>query len=166
MADRKLVEQSGWDNRRRDAMSLADMLDVIDNADTCVFIRLRGDGHPVGAVVGHAVLDGEIYTMTNLFRAAYKNVQRDNRVCAVFDRPEIASVTVIGHGEIVADQAKIDRFFTERAPRSWLVRSGHMTVPEFLNVANTPNRRLIHIHPEKFFSSDMRTLLNDAARPR
>jgi hypothetical protein len=34
VADRKLVEQSGWDNRRRDAMSLADMIDFIDNAHT------------------------------------------------------------------------------------------------------------------------------------
>jgi general stress protein 26 len=160
----QLVEYSGWDNRARDAMSLPEMLDVIDNADTCVFVRLRGDGHPVGAVVGHAVLDGQIYTLTNLFRAAYRSVQRDDRVCAVFDRPQIASVTVIGRSEIIDDPAMVDRFFTSRAPRSWLVQTGKMTVDEFLGVANTSNRRLIRIHPEKFFSSDQRTLMSDASK--
>ncbi|MBV9659646.1 MAG: pyridoxamine 5'-phosphate oxidase family protein [Acidimicrobiales bacterium] len=156
----KLVEHSSWDNRPRDEMSHEAMLEVIDGATTCVFIRLRGDGHPIGAVVGGGVIDGEIYTLTNLFRAAYRNVQHDDRCSAVFDQPQVASVTVIGRAEIVDDPAVLERFFRSRAPKSWLVTSGKLTEEEFLELAWTPNRRLFHIIPEKFFSSDQRTLLN------
>ena len=155
----ELVERSAWDNRSRDEMSHDEMLEIIDNAHTTVFIRLRGDGHPVGAVVGSGVIDGEIYTVTNLFRAAYKNVQRDARCCAVFDIPDVASVTVIGRAEIVDDPQLIGRLFRMRAPRSALVSKGELTVDGFLALANTPNRRLFRIVPERFFSSDQRTLV-------
>ena len=154
----ELLEHTSWDNRPRDAMTRAAMLHVIDNASTCVFVRLRGDGHPIGAVVGGGVLDGEIYTITNLFRAAYKNVLRDARCCAVFDQPEVASVTVIGRGEIVDDPVKVEAFFRSRASRMWLVREGKLSIDEFMALASTPNRRLVHIVPERFFSSDLRTL--------
>jgi hypothetical protein len=36
----------------RDAMSHDDMMAMIAEADTTMFVRLRSDGHPVGAVVG------------------------------------------------------------------------------------------------------------------
>jgi hypothetical protein len=155
----ELVERSSWDNRPRDAMSHDEMIEIIADARTAVFVRLRGDGHPVGAVVGSAVVDGEIYTITNLFRAAYKNVQRDARCCAVFDIPDVASVTVIGHAEIVEDPRMLQRVFESRASRNALVKRGQLTEEDFMALANTPNRRLFRIVPERFFSSDQRTLL-------
>jgi len=158
MAD-KLVELSKWDNRPRDSMSMEDMLYVIDNNRTCVFNRLRSDGHPIGAVVGGGLIDRGIYVSTNLFRAAYKNVLRDNRVSVVFDIPDMASVTVIGRAEIVDDMALVKRFFELRGLHAWQVSSGRMTMDAYMRLAFTPNRRLFRILPEKFFSSDMRTLI-------
>jgi len=157
-----LKELSAWDNRPRDSMPMADMLYVIENNETCVFTRLRSDGHPIGAVVGGGLMDGEIYTSTNLFRAAYKNVQRDNRVSAIFDIPDMASVTVIGRAEIVDDMAKVRRFFELIGPRSWSVRRGSLTMEDYMKLAFTPNRRLFHIVPEKFIASDQRNLVPPA----
>jgi general stress protein 26 len=136
----------------------SEVLDVIEKAATCVFIRLRGDGHPIGAVVGHNVMDGEIYTITNLLRAAYRNVQQDDRVCAVFDIPGTASVTVIGRGEIVSDPDTLQRFYSKHAEGHYMVKSGRVTEEGYLALAFTPNRRLVHIVPEKIFSTDLRTL--------
>ena len=73
----------------------SELLAFIDAAPTCVIIRNRRDGHPVGYVVGHHVMDGRIYTMSNAFRATYRALQRDPRCCAVFDNHSIGSVTVI-----------------------------------------------------------------------
>jgi hypothetical protein len=109
-------------------------------------------------VVGHNVLDGEIYTITNLYRAAYKNVLRDARVCAVFDKPGVASVTVIGRGEIVDDPDTLERFYRKHALGHYMVTSGRVTEDQYLELAFTPNRRLVHIVPEKIFSQDLRKL--------
>jgi hypothetical protein len=139
-------------------MSMEDMLDVISRAETSVFIRLRKDGHPVGAVVASRVIDREIYTVSNLYRAAYWNIRRDDRCCAVFNHPD-ASVTVIGRAEIVYDNDMVRKFFLVADPaKNPLIQQGRVTEEQFLEWAASPNRVLFHIKPEKFFSSDMRTL--------
>jgi hypothetical protein len=148
---------NAWD-RAEHPVDPDEVLDVIQRATTCVFIRLRQDGHPVGAVVGHNVLDGQIYTITNVLRAAYRAVQRDDRVCAVFDLPAVASVTVIGRGEIVDDRDILERFYRKHAQGHYMVTSGRTTEDEYLRLAFTPNRRLVHLTPEKIFSSDLRKL--------
>jgi hypothetical protein len=149
---------SPWD--KPDAHTVDDdkLLETIETSPTCVFIRLRRDGHPVGAVVGHNVLDGEIYTITNVFRIAYKNVQRDDRVCAVFDNPGVTSVTVIGRGELIDDPETLTRFYRKHAQGHYMVTSGRTTEDEYLRLAFTPNRRLVHIIPERIFSQDLRKL--------
>ena len=152
-------EYTKWDNRARDAMPIEDIHHIITNNETCVFTRLRGDGHPVSAVVGGGLMDGEIYTSTNLFRAAYKNVQRDDRVSVVFDIPDRGSVTVIGRADIVEDMAMVKRFFELVGPRAWMVRAGKLSLDQYMAMAFTPNRRLFHITVEKFLTSDMRTLI-------
>jgi general stress protein 26 len=158
MVSQQPTSGNAWDRPRFDTMSREQMLEVIESAPTCVFIRLRSDGHPIGAVVGHNVLDGEIYTITNVHRAAYQNVLRDSRCCAVFDVPEVASVTVVGRGEIVSDKDILDRFYDKHSRNHYMVRSERQTREEFLAFAYTENRRLVHILPEKMFGTDLRTL--------
>lgn len=153
------VEAAAWDNRPRDAMPLADIHHIIANNETCVLTRLRKDGHPIGAVVGGGLLDGEIYTCTNLFRAALRAVQRDERVCAVFDIPHIGSVSVIGRAEVIDDHDTMARFFAMRSHRAWVVRHGKVTPEEYIAMAFTPNRRLLRIVPDKYVTSDQRTLV-------
>jgi Pyridoxamine 5'-phosphate oxidase len=158
-----LVEYSPYDNRPRDRMSREEMLDFASRAVTTVFIRLRGDGHPVGAVVGSRIIDGEIYTLTNVFRAAYWNVRNDNRCCVVFDQPE-ASVTVIGHAEIIEDPDEVAKFFARgnTTPGRPAPHDPGVSRDQSLDWSLTPNRRLFHVIPEKFFGSDMRTLGSEA----
>jgi hypothetical protein len=67
-------------------------------------------------------------------------------------------VTVIGHAQIVDDDAVIERWHRQKAPRATTVKSGAFTEEEFLERAWTPNRRLFQIVPEKFIGSDLRTL--------
>ena len=61
MAD---APKSGWDSLEGFAFDADQILEFIAGAPTCVFIRLRRDGHPIGTVVGHRVIDGQIYTST------------------------------------------------------------------------------------------------------
>lgn len=150
--------RTGWDSLEGFAFDADRILDFIASAPTCVFIRLRADGHPVGTVVGHRVIDGQIYTSTNVFRAAYKSILRDPRCSAVFDNPGQGMVTVIGRAEIVDDPEFIRRSYRGRGERHYLVTSGRMTAEEYERNACTPNRRLIHVIPEKFISHDMSKL--------
>ena len=99
-----------------------------------------------------------IYTATNLYRAAYWNIERDPRCSVVFDNHPVASVTVIGRGEIIDDPVMVERFFAVDVENNPLVRQGRVTVEQFAEWAESSNRRLFHIVPERFFSSDMRTL--------
>jgi general stress protein 26 len=148
---------NAWD-RAEAPVDPDEILDVVQRAKTCVFVRLRRDGHPVGAVVGHNVLDGEIYTITNVLRAAYRSVLRDSRVCAVFDVPGEASVTVVGRGEVVEDPDVLGRFYHKHARGHYMVTSGRVTEDQYLELAFTPQRRLVHIIPETVFSTDLRAL--------
>ena len=67
-----LVVKGPWDRPDPyNELSREQMMEIVAKAPTCVFIRLRSDGHPVGAVVAAEVMDGQIYACTNLFRAAY-----------------------------------------------------------------------------------------------
>jgi hypothetical protein len=158
MASKKdLVEHSPYDNRPRDRMSHDEMMSLIERAVTTVFVRLRKDGHPVGAVVASRVMDGEVYTCTNLFRAAYWNILNDDRCSVVFNHPD-ASVTIIGRAEIVDDPDMVERFFQRPQARNTPVHGGKVSNEQFLEWATSPNRRLFHIVPEKFFSTDMRAL--------
>ena len=151
------VLSSKWDEPDAAALSVDDdrILEVIETADSCVLIRLRKDGHPVGAVVSHDVLDGEIYAVTNVFRAAHNALLRDPRCSAVFDKPNIASVTVIGRGEIVDDPGVLERFYGKYAKRRHFVTSGEFTEEEWLARAFTSNRRLVRVVPEKILSLDL-----------
>ena len=150
--------RTGWDSLDGFAFDPDRILDFIASAPTCVFIRLRADGHPIGTVVGHRVIDGQIYTSTNVNRAAYKAILRDPRCCAVFDSAGQGMVSVIGRAEIVDDPEFIRRSYRGRGERHYLVTSGRMTAEEYERNACTPNRRLVHIVPEKFISHDMAKL--------
>jgi hypothetical protein len=152
------TEYSAWDTIRGMQLAPDEVMGFIAAAPTCVFIRLRKDGHPVGAVVGHRVIDGEIYTSTNTFRAAHAAILRDPRCTVVFDNPGLGVVTVIGRGEIVDDPAFIKESYEHRSPNHWLVTSGRMSAKDYVAMGATPNRRMIHVHPEKFLTHDLRKL--------
>jgi len=158
------VELGPLDRRSFHQMTPEQMMVVVANATTTVFTRLRRDGHPVSAVVGSEVMDGEIYTCSNVFRIAYRNVVRDPRCCVAFDIPYVASVSVIGRAEIIDDLAMVRRFFDAHAPKAPLVVNDGLNVEDYIAVSFTPNRRLFRIIPETMFGSDMRTLLRDASR--
>lgn len=149
---------SSWDKPGdRVAVDDDEVLQIIERASTCVFVRSRRDGHPMGVVVGFGVLDGEVYTVTNVHRAAYRSLLRDPRCSAVFDVPGVASVTLVGRGEIVDDRATLDAFYASR-PTSSMVTSGRLTQEQWLRLAYTENRRLVRIIPEKVISADLRKL--------
>jgi Pyridoxamine 5'-phosphate oxidase len=154
----ELVKQTEWDTPYGYDFDDEELLDFIDAAPTCVIVRNRPNGHPVGYVVGHHVMDGQIYTMSNAFRATYRALQADPRCTAVFDNHTIGSVTVIGRAELIDDQALIGRYFDEKFGKHPLVLQGTMSAEKFKEMAFTPNRRLVHIIPEKISSLDLRKL--------
>jgi uncharacterized pyridoxamine 5'-phosphate oxidase family protein len=156
MAD--LAKHTEWDTPYGYGFSDDEMLDFIESAPTCVIIRNRQDGHPVGYVVGHHVMDGKIYTSTNTFRSTYKALNRDPRCTAVFDNHEIGTASVIGRAEISNDRALVERFFDEKGRQNELVVQGEMSFEDFKKMAFTPNRRLVEIVPEKIISLDLRKL--------
>jgi hypothetical protein len=152
------MEYTTWDNRRRDQMSREDIFDIITHADTCVFTHLRSDGQPISAVVGGTAIDGEIYTLTSVLRLAHNRITRDPRCSVVFDIAPVGSVTVIGRAEIVDDPETMQRFFDALSPTRKMVERGDITADDFTRLAYTPNRRLFHIIPDKFVTTDLRTL--------
>jgi hypothetical protein len=154
----ELKMHTAWDGLDGYAIPDDEMLDFIDAAHTCVFIRNRQDGHPVGFVVGHHVMDGEIYAMTNTFRSTYRALIRDPRCSAVFDNHMIGTVTVIGQAEIIDDRTLIERYYDEMSTRNEMVVQGDISAEEFKRMAFTPNRRAVRIIPEKFISLDLRKL--------
>ncbi|HVX20558.1 MAG TPA: pyridoxamine 5'-phosphate oxidase family protein [Acidimicrobiales bacterium] len=153
-----VVEYTSWDNRRRDVMSRETMFEIIENADTCVFTHLRKDGAPVSAVVGGTAVDGEVYTLTSVLRLAYTRIQHDPRCSVIFDIAPIGSVTIMGRAEVVDDPVIMDKFFEALSPTRKMVRAGHISADDFTRLANTPNRRLFHVIPERWFATDLRTL--------
>ena len=155
----ELIKQTEWDTPYGYGFPDDEVLEFIRTCPTCVIVRTRKDGHPVGYVVGHGVIDGEIYTITNTFRATHRELLRDPRCSAVFDNHKIGSVTVIGRAEIVdEDQAILRRIQEDKLERTPLVSEGMMSREKFLELAVTANRRLVHIIPEKFSSLDLRRL--------
>lgn len=159
------TELGPLDRRSFHQMTDEQMMEIVVDATTAVFTRLRRDGHPVSAVVSHEVIDGVIYTCSNVFRVAYRNIVRDPRCCVAFDIPYVASVSVIGHAEIIDDLAMVRRFFDAHAPKAPLVVNDGLSIEEYIAVSFTPNRRLFRIVPERMFGSNMRTLLRDVQRP-
>ena len=160
MAD-EAVEVQGWDSREKNQqfeMTREQMLDIIDEAHTCVFIRHTKDGRPVGFVVGGAAVDGEIYTVTNVLRLAIPAVEADPRCSVVFDVPGVGSVTIIGGAEVVEDHDVIRRWFEYMSTKASLVKAGRFTPEESMERAYTPNRRLFHIIPETWVGSDLLAL--------
>ena len=154
-------EAQGWDNLAGTEILPDDILPFIESCEdkTCVLIRTRKDGHPIGAVVGYGVQDGEIYLVTDLYRAAHSALRRDPRCSAVFDDPQRGSVTVIARAELIDDLDFIRQFFWDRSALSAQLRTGgQMTAEEFFNMSFTPNRRLIHIIPEKYITIDLTKL--------
>lgn len=155
----ELVKHTEWDTPYGYGFDKDEVLEFINACPTCVIVRTRRDGHPVGYVVGHGVVDGEIYTITNTFRATHRELLRDPRCSAVFDTHTVGSVTVIGRAEIVdSDQAILRRISLEKSASHPIVTQGMMTLEKFVEMALTPNRRLVHIIPEKFSSLDLRKL--------
>jgi pyridoxamine 5'-phosphate oxidase-like protein len=154
----ELEKNTSWDSLDGFSVDKEEMLDFIDAAHTCVFIRNRRDGHPVGFVVGHHVMDGEIYVMTNTFRSTYRALLRDTRCSAVFDNHMIGTITVIGQAELVDDQTLIERYYDEMSVRNEMVVQGDISAEEFKRMAYTPNRRAVRVVPEKFISLDLRKL--------
>ena len=135
-----------------------ELIAAIRSSSTCVFIRNRSDGHPVGAVVGFRVIGDEIYTITNVLRAGYRSVRRDPRVCVVFDNPGHGAITIIGRAEIVEDMEFIRNAYRQGAAEHYLVKQGRLTTEQYLEMALTQNRRLLHIVQEKVFSLDLSKL--------
>jgi hypothetical protein len=155
------VEVQGWDSREKNKqfeMTRAQMLDIIDEAHTCVFVRHTKDGRPVGFVVGGAAVDGEIYTVTNVLRLAIPAIEADPRCSVVFDVPGVGSVTIIGRAEVVEDHDVIRKWFEYMSAKASLVKAGRFTPDEWMERAYTPNRRLFHIIPEKWVGSDLLAL--------
>ena len=155
------VEVQGWDSREKNQqfeMTREQMLGIIDDAHTCVFVRHTKDGRPVGFVVGGAAVDGEIYTVTNVLRLAIPAVKADPRCSVVFDVPGVGSVTIIGRAEVVEDHAVIRRWFEYMSTKASLVKAGRFTPEEWMERAYTPNRRLFHIIPEQWVGSDLLAL--------
>ncbi len=149
----------GWDNLAGTEFLPDEILPFIQSCKTCVLVRTRKDGHPVGAVVGFDVRDGEIYLITDVYRAAHSALRRDPRCSAVFDDPARGSVTVIGRGDLVDNQDFLRQFFWDRAAWSAELRTGgRMTAEEFFEMSFTPNRRLIHITPEKYITINLERL--------
>lgn len=154
-----LVKETEWDTPYGYGFPDDEILEFINSCPTCVIVRNRKDGHPIGHVVGHGVVDGEIYTVTNTFRATHQALLRDPRCSAVFDTAEIGTVTVIGRAEIVDDdQAILRRISLEKSATHPLVTSGSISLEKFVELAVTSNRRLVHVIPEKFISLDLRRL--------
>jgi general stress protein 26 len=152
------VRHTEWDTPYTYGYGPEEVLDAIAASPSCIFVRLRKDGHPIGAVVGFRVVDGEIYTITNTFRDGYRAVLRDPRVCVTFDNPGIGGITVIGRAEPVEDMDFIRRAYRQGAEQHYFVTSGRQTVEQYLRMAVTPNRRLLHIIPEKILSLDLKKL--------
>jgi general stress protein 26 len=152
------IRHTEWDTPYTYGYSAEELLAAIAASPSCVFIRTRKDGHPIGAVVGFRVVDGEIYTITNTFRDGYRAVLRDPRVSVVFDNPGVGGITVIGRAEVVDDRDFIERAYRQGAENHYLVTSGRQTVAQYLQMAVTPNRRLLHIVREKVLSLDLRKL--------
>ena len=151
----------GWDSRKKNKqfeMTREQMMNIIDEAHTCVFVRHTKDGRPVGFVVGGAAVDGEIYTVTNLLRLAIPAVEADPRCSVVFDIPGVGSVTIIGRAEVVEDDDVIRGWFESMSTKASMVKSGAFTPEQWMERAYTPNRRLFHIIPEQWVGSDLLAL--------
>lgn len=151
-------KRSDWDTVGEFAIEDDELLPFIAQAPTCVLTRLRSDGHPIGAVYGFGVVDGEVYVTSNVHRAAYRALQRDPRVSVVFDTPDVGMVTLIGEVEIIDDWDFIQEFYRRKAPSFFRVRSGEWTEDDYLRMACTKNRRLLRVEVEKTFSLDLRKL--------
>ena len=132
--------------------------EFIATSGHCFMARLRKDGHPVGAYYGAAYDDGVAYVVSNVYREAYKAIKRDPRITVVYAKHDIGEVTIIGHGEIIDDYELIRELFLRRAHTNARVAAGEWTVEQFMNMACTPNRRLVKVHREKVFSLDMAKL--------
>jgi hypothetical protein len=147
------MQQRSWDDLGKNRLSPDQVLELARSTVTHVFIRTRKDGHPVGVVMGHCVLDDEIYALTNTTRSTFHAVQRDPRCCAVFERPEESTMaSLIGEATPVDDPALLDRWFDAYSPTAVPVTGGKISAEEFRNFAQTANRRLIHIAAEKVIS--------------
>jgi general stress protein 26 len=149
------IRHTEWDTPYTYGYNEEELLAAVAASPSCVFIRNRKDGHPIGAVVGFRVVDGEIYTITNTFRDGYRAVLRDPRVCVVFDNPGVGGITVIGRAEVVDDPDFIERAYRQGAENHYFVTSGRQTVEQYIRMAVTPNRRLLHIVREKVLSLDL-----------
>jgi Pyridoxamine 5'-phosphate oxidase len=155
-------KETGWDTLHGYELPDDAVLDFIRSCPTCVLVRNRKDGHPIGHVVGHGVVDGEIYTVTNTFRATHAALLRDPRCSVVFDTPEVGTVTVIGRAEIVdEDQVILKRLLADTAPEAEIVKSGSVSLEKFMEMMVTSNRRLVHVIPEKFISLDLRRIAKE-----
>lgn len=146
-----------YDNVRGYTLEDDDQEALILAQNECTFMWSTREGWPVGVIMSYVWDQGCFWLSVSSLRVRVQAVERDPRVSISItskgaDHPAGRSLTLKGTCEVLSDEATINWFLPKLAQR---LRPGDAEAQRlFVQLNNTPNRRVLKVTPLKRIGYD------------
>lgn len=157
MANSPFNSSFNYDNVSGYTLEAADQEALIHAQNECTFMWSTREGWPVGVIMSYVYDAGCFWLSVSSLRVRVQAVERDPRVSISItskgaDVPGGRSLTLKGTCEVLKDQATIDWFLPKLAER---LRPADPDAQRlFVELNNTPNRRVLKVTPLKRIGYD------------